>query len=80
MGGFDRTRNSSARFFRLAKNHRDCLAGPIIVRAAYKCKEGAMPAIAAVPDASTGAMMILGFMGVGFMAYRRKGQGQLRLV
>jgi hypothetical protein len=38
-----------------------------------------MTAIAAAPDASTWAMMILGFMGVGFMAYRRKGQGQLRL-
>jgi PEP-CTERM motif len=28
---------------------------------------------AAVPEPSTWAMMILGFMGVGFMAYRRKG-------
>jgi hypothetical protein len=28
----------------------------------------------AVPEASTWAMMILGFFGVGFMAYRRKGQ------
>jgi hypothetical protein len=27
---------------------------------------------AAVPEASTWAMMILGFMGVGFMAYRRR--------
>ena len=27
---------------------------------------------AAVPEASTWAMMILGFLGVGFMAYRRK--------
>jgi PEP-CTERM motif len=26
----------------------------------------------AVPEPSTWAMMILGFMGVGFMAYRRK--------
>jgi len=25
-------------------------------------------------------MMILGFMGVGFMAYRRKSQGHFRLV
>jgi hypothetical protein len=34
----------------------------------------------AVPEASTWAMMILGFMGVGFMAYRRKGaRPQLRL-
>jgi hypothetical protein len=35
----------------------------------------------AVPEASTWAMMILGFAGVGFLAYRRRGQGQaLRLV
>jgi hypothetical protein len=27
----------------------------------------------AVPEASTWAMMVLGFFGVGFMAYRRKG-------
>jgi PEP-CTERM motif-containing protein len=36
---------------------------------------------AAVPEPSTWAMMILGFMGVGFLAYRRKGRGPaLRLV
>ncbi len=36
---------------------------------------------AAVPEASTWAMMVLGFLGVGFMAYRRKGQSsQIRLV
>jgi hypothetical protein len=29
--------------------------------------------LTAVPEASTWAMMILGFFGVGFMAYRRKG-------
>ncbi len=29
----------------------------------------------AVPEASTWAMMILGFFGVGFMAYRRKSDG-----
>jgi hypothetical protein len=35
----------------------------------------------AVPEASTWAMMILGFAGVGFLAYRRRGHGQaLRLV
>jgi hypothetical protein len=28
--------------------------------------------VAAVPEPSTWAMMILGFMGIGFMAYRRK--------
>jgi len=30
---------------------------------------------AAVPETSTWAMLILGFAGVGFMAYRRKNQG-----
>ena len=33
----------------------------------------------AVPEASTWAMMLLGFFGVGFLAYRRKNQGQVRL-
>ena len=33
---------------------------------------------AGVPEPSTWAMMILGFFGVGFMAYRRKGQTALR--
>jgi hypothetical protein len=32
-----------------------------------------------VPEPSTWAMMILGFMGVGFMAYRRKGGSAFRL-
>jgi hypothetical protein len=32
-------------------------------------------AVAAVPEPSTWAMMILGFCGVGFMAYRRKQNG-----
>jgi hypothetical protein len=32
---------------------------------------------AAVPEPSTWAMMILGFAGVGFMAYRRKSEGTL---
>jgi hypothetical protein len=38
--------------------------------------------VAAVPEASTWAMMVLGFFGVGFMAYRKhKGEGHaLRLV
>lgn len=31
--------------------------------------------IAAVPEPSTWAMMILGFAGVGFLAYRRRNQG-----
>ena len=35
----------------------------------------AAPIIAPVPEPSTWAMMILGFMGVGFVAYRRKQSG-----
>jgi hypothetical protein len=38
-----------------------------------------VPAIAAVPEPSTWAMMILGFAGIGFLAYRRKGQNRFRL-
>jgi hypothetical protein len=34
-------------------------------------------AVAAVPESSTWAMMILGFAGVGFMAYRRKSKTSL---
>jgi hypothetical protein len=33
----------------------------------------------AVPEPSTWAMMILGFAGIGFLAYRRRDQGGLRL-
>jgi hypothetical protein len=36
---------------------------------------GALTFTNAVPEPSTWAMMILGFFGVGFMAYRRKNQG-----
>ena len=35
--------------------------------------------VSAVPEPSTWAMMILGFMGVGFMAYRRKNRFEFRL-
>lgn len=35
--------------------------------------------ISAVPEASTWAMMILGFLGVGFVAYRRKSGAVLRV-
>jgi CHRD domain len=33
--------------------------------------------LAAVPELSTWAMMLLGFAGVGFMAYRRKSKPAL---
>jgi hypothetical protein len=35
--------------------------------------------MSSVPEPSTWAMMILGFVGVGFMAYRRKSQSSFRL-
>ncbi|KRQ94754.1 hypothetical protein CQ12_04295 [Bradyrhizobium jicamae] len=35
--------------------------------------------VTAVPEASTWAMMILGFVGVGFMAYRGRSQGVIRV-
>jgi hypothetical protein len=34
--------------------------------------------ISAVPEPATWAMMVLGFLGVGFMAYRRKSKTEFR--
>jgi hypothetical protein len=42
--------------------------------------KGTITMTAAVPEPSTWAMMILGFFGVGFMAYRKKNGLALRLV
>jgi hypothetical protein len=48
---------------------------------AFEFNVGAVPSFTnGVPEPSTWAMMILGFLGVGFMAYRRKTQPSLRLV
>jgi hypothetical protein len=38
---------------------------------------GISPVVTAVPEPSTWAMMILGFAGIGFMAYRRKSKPAL---
>jgi PEP-CTERM motif len=38
------------------------------------------PMVVAVPEPTTWAMMILGFLGVGFVAYRRKSGAALRIV
>jgi hypothetical protein len=43
-------------------------------------KQFASDAVAAVPEPSTWAMMILGFAGVGFMAYRYRSNGAFRIV
>ena len=40
--------------------------------------EGVSLAVSAVPEPSTWAMLILGFCGLGFLAYRRKHQPALR--
>jgi hypothetical protein len=48
----------------------------------YCCQAGSTPinlSVSAVPEPATWAMMILGFMGVGFMAYRRKNNHSFRL-
>jgi hypothetical protein len=36
--------------------------------------------VSSVPEAATWAMMILGFMGIGFLGYRRKREPRLRIV
>jgi hypothetical protein len=41
---------------------------------------GGPSAVNGVPETSTWAMMILGFLGMGFMAYRRKSKPALRFV
>jgi hypothetical protein len=38
---------------------------------------GALPPVASVPEPSTWAMLMLGFAGIGFMAYRRKSKPAL---
>ena len=45
---------------------------------AFLSVDASVALTAAVPEPSTWAMMILGFFGIGFMAYRRRG-GALRL-
>jgi hypothetical protein len=45
----------------------------------YSASGGPFP-VGPIPEPATWAMMILGFFGVGFMAYRRKSQMSLRLV
>jgi PEP-CTERM motif len=41
----------------------------------WVAESGTVTAVSGVPEPSTWAMMILGFCGVGFMAYRRKQNG-----
>ena len=48
-------------------------ADPAAYQAADNYNGGVWTEVAAVPEPSTWAMMILGFLGVSFMAYRKKG-------
>lgn len=63
--------NAGDERFALSATFAGAQGGPDVIQAAQLT--------GAVPEPSTWAMMILGFAGVGFMAYRRKGQGQVRL-
>jgi PEP-CTERM motif len=54
------------------------IGGPAFPNGALQ-ELGATTFTAAVPEPSTWAMMILGFFGLGFMAYRRKSEGSFRL-
>jgi PEP-CTERM motif-containing protein len=46
----------------------------------YTTGTGSFDAVAAVPEPSTWAMMITGFLGLGFMAYRRRSRTALNAV
>lgn len=54
--------------------------GPVKGAVAYMTGTGSFGAVAAVPEASTWAMMITGFLGLGFMAYRRRSRTALNAV
>ena len=69
LANFGLSSGGSANAFFAADIFGDGTTGPI----------GAIGAVGSVPEPSTWAMMILGFMGVGFMAYRRKNQTSFRL-
>jgi hypothetical protein len=68
-GGFDYAANGSNESFNWRLIGDAGCSGP-----------GCGGTVGGVPEPSTWAMMILGFVGIGFMAYRRKQNGpQLRL-
>ncbi len=67
LAGLDATISSPFSAFQDANNHANITRG----------FSGSVTIAAAVPEPSTWAMMILGFAGVGFMAYRRKSKPAL---
>jgi len=80
QNGFDFTTANGERILDIDMYIRDCDSGTCVVGGKITDFEHfrleISPQVAAVPEASTWAMMILGFAGIGFMAYRRKGQGK----
>jgi hypothetical protein len=72
--GGPNTFNGYAGGSRIAFSSFDSIAADPTISAAFETE------ISAVPEPSTWAMMILGFAGVGFMAYRRRtGSAALRV-
>ncbi|MBR0685315.1 PEP-CTERM sorting domain-containing protein [Bradyrhizobium manausense] len=53
-------------------SHRDQFGAELF--STYFSSTGDGPVLTAVPEPSTWAMMVLGFCGLGFMAYRRRNQ------
>jgi PEP-CTERM motif len=52
------------------------VTGDVSFQSVKQIDFGFATTVAPVPEASTWSMMILGFAGVGFLAYRRKSSGQ----
>jgi hypothetical protein len=61
--------------FNLWYNGGTSYTGALFSGAAQPVEDGSLTIAAAVPEPSTWAMMILGFCGLGFIAYRRKQNG-----
>jgi hypothetical protein len=66
---------TSVPFFAFAENGNYAGPGCFVCGSNPGFQDVALELSAAVPEPATWAMMILGFVGVGFMAYRRKQNG-----
>jgi hypothetical protein len=55
-------------------------AAPGVADGPLALRVDSIASVAAVPEASTWAMILLGFLGVGFLSYRRKSSHALRFV
>lgn len=83
MVGGPETQNGSNPFANFSCDSAYCLVGPGTPGNTNNTNRDGINGLtdvtltlaAAAPEPSTWAMMILGFLGVGFMAYRRKQNG-----